>query len=80
MANAYSELTDPQEQRTRFEQCADNRASRNKEIYPIDEAFLDALPRISTAGGTALGIDRLLLWLDDKDTLDDVLPFREVWK
>lgn len=80
MANAYSELTDPQEQRNRFERCADKRASRNQEIYPIDEAFLEALPRISTAGGTALGVDRFLLWLEDKDTLDDVLPFREVWK
>ncbi len=80
MANAYSELTDPQEQRNRFEQCADKRVNRNQVIYPIDEAFLEALSHISTAGGAALGVDRVLLWLLGKDTLDDVLPFREVWK
>ena len=80
LANAYSELTDPEEQRNRFEQWVEKRASRNQVIYPIDEAFLEALSHISAAGGAALGVDRLLLWLLDKDTLDDVLPFREVWK
>jgi lysyl-tRNA synthetase class 2 len=79
LANAYSELTDAAEQRNRFEQCAEKRASRNQVIYPIDEVFLEALSHISEAGGAALGVDRLLLWLLDKDTLDEVLPFREVW-
>ena len=50
MANAYSELTDPQEQRNRFEQCADKRASRNQEIYPIDEVFGSVTPYLNSGG------------------------------
>jgi lysyl-tRNA synthetase class 2 len=76
LANAYSELTDPDEQRRRFERCAQQRRALGKEVYPIDEAFLDALGGMPPSGGVALGVDRLLMLLAGADSLDTVLPFR----
>ncbi|MDZ8117387.1 EF-P lysine aminoacylase EpmA [Pontiella agarivorans] len=76
IANAYSELTDPVEQRMRFEECAAQRRALGKTVYPIDEAFLQALEHMPPAGGVALGVDRLLMLLLGASTLDAVLPFR----
>ena len=63
LANAYSELTDPAEQRRRFEQWGRKRAARGAEVYPLDEAFLTALADMPAAGGIAIGIDRLVMAL-----------------
>ncbi len=76
LANAYSELTDPAEQRARFEETNALRQKRGAQPYPLDEAFLAALPRMPPSGGIALGVDRLLMILADADSLDAVLPFR----
>ena len=76
IANAYSELTDSEEQRKRFEQCGIRRKKNKQEVYPIDEEFLQSLNKIPRAGGAALGIDRLLMWLMQKESLDNVIPFR----
>ncbi|MEN8254046.1 MAG: EF-P lysine aminoacylase EpmA [Verrucomicrobiota bacterium] len=76
IANAYSELTDPAEQRRRFEECAEQRKALGKETYPIDEAFIQALENMPPSGGVALGVDRLLMLMVDADSLDAVLPFR----
>jgi len=76
IANAYSELTDPVEQRRRFEECAEQRKALGKEIYPIDEAFIHSLEKMPPAGGVALGVDRLLMLIAGADSLDSVLPFR----
>ena len=76
LANAYSELTDPAEQRARFEEANAARARRGAKPYPLDEAFLAALPQMPPSGGIALGVDRLLMILADADSLDGVLPFR----
>ncbi len=76
IANAYSELTDPAEQRARFEQANAARVQRGAQPYPLDEAFLAALAHMPPAGGIALGVDRLLMILADADSLDAVLPFR----
>lgn len=76
LANAYSELTDPAEQRTRFEEANAARIKRGAKPYPLDEAFLAALAQMPSSGGIALGIDRLLMILADVDSLDGVLPFR----
>ena len=76
LANAYSELTDPTEQRRRFEECADQRKALGKEVYPIDEAFIQSLEKMPPSGGVALGIDRLLMLIAGADSLDAVLPFR----
>jgi lysyl-tRNA synthetase class 2 len=76
IANAYSELTDPAEQRARFEEANVLRQQRGAAPYPLDDAFLSALPRMPPSGGIALGVDRLLMILSDADSLDGVLPFR----
>lgn len=76
LANAYSELTDPAEQRARFEEANVARQKRGAKPYPLDEAFLAALGQMPPSGGIALGVDRLLMILADVDSLDGVLPFR----
>ena len=76
LANAYSELTDPAEQRARFVEANEQRAKRGEKPYPLDETFLAALAQMPPSGGIALGIDRLLMILADADSLDGVLPFR----
>jgi elongation factor P--(R)-beta-lysine ligase len=76
LANAYSELNDPVEQRARFEEANAARAKRGAKPYPPDEPFLAALEHMPPAGGIALGFDRLLMILADADSLDAILPFR----
>ena len=77
IANAFSELTDPVEQRARFEACAAERRALGKPVYPLDEDFLAALESgLPSASGIALGVDRLVMLLAGALSLDDVLPFR----
>ncbi len=76
LANAYSELTDPDEQRRRFVNCAAERAAMGKAVYPIDEAFIQAVREMPPAAGVALGVDRLLMLMLGESSLDPVLPFR----
>lgn len=76
LANAYSELTDPVEQRLRFEECAQQRRNFGKEAYPIDEEFIQAVSAMPPSGGVALGVDRLLMKMSGDRTLDRMLPFR----
>ena len=74
IANAYSELVDPVEQRRRFETCAELRRRDGREAYPIDEKFLAALEAgMPPTAGCALGIDRLLMVLANTDDIADVL-------
>ena len=77
LANAYSELTDAVEQRARFEEAARQRRALGKAVYPLDEEFLAALPRMPPSGGIALGFDRLVMLFADAPTLDSVMAFRE---
>jgi elongation factor P--(R)-beta-lysine ligase len=77
LANAYSELTDPAEQRARFESCAEERKRMGKPVYPMDEDFLAALARMPASGGIALGVDRLVMLLANAASLDEVMAFRE---
>lgn len=72
LANAFSELTDPIEQRERFEACAARRKAMGKEVYPIDEAFLHDLGSLPPCGGVALGIDRLTMLLAGVESIDKV--------
>jgi lysyl-tRNA synthetase class 2 len=76
LANAYSELTDPSEQRRRFEQCAVQRKALGKPVYPIDEDFIQCLEKMPPSAGVALGVDRLLMLMAGSVSLDQVLPFR----
>jgi lysyl-tRNA synthetase class 2 len=77
IANAYSELTDPVEQRARFERWGEARRARGKTVYPIDEEFIRCLEKMPPGGGCALGIDRLLMALTGATSLDDILLFRD---
>ncbi len=76
LANAYSELTDADEQRRRFDECARKRKALGKEVYGIDDHFIQALDRVPPSGGVALGIDRLLMLMAGQTSLDPLLPFR----
>ena len=75
LCNAFSELTDPQEQRVRFD--ADNRArgAIGKTVYPIAEPFLQALESMPSAAGIALGFDRLVMLLTGAASIDEVVAF-----
>lgn len=77
IANAYSELTDPIEQRARFEAWGEQRKALGKTVYPIDEEFIDCVGRMPPSSGVALGLDRLLMIMLDETSLDAVLPFRD---
>jgi lysyl-tRNA synthetase class 2 len=77
IANAYTELTDAEEQRKRFETWKAGRLAVQKPVYPLDEAFLSALEAgMPSAGGAALGLDRLLLIMAGEESLEKFLPFR----
>jgi len=78
LANAFSELIDPEEQRRRFHSEQRERREAGKPVYPIDEALLEALSKMPPSAGIALGVDRLWLlfaehWLQRRLELRDVL-------
>jgi lysyl-tRNA synthetase class 2 len=76
LANAFSELTDPIEQRKRFQECARARKAAKKEVYPLDEPFLEALEGgLKPCSGVALGLDRLVMLLGDFGDIGDVRAF-----
>lgn len=78
IANAFSELTDPAEQRRRFAETAEFRRRNGREVYPLDQAFLDSLEAgLPPCAGIALGIDRLAMILADQPRIRDVVPFAE---
>jgi len=73
LANGFGELTDPVEQRARFEAEMDEKQRIYGERYPIDEDFLAALAEMPEASGVALGFDRLVMLATGSRTVDDVL-------
>jgi len=75
LCNAFSELTDPGEQRKRFEAETALRESLGKSTYPSPEPFLKELAHMPECAGNALGIDRLVMLLADIAKIDDVVAF-----
>jgi len=75
LANAFSELTDINEQRLRFERVQGYRASIGKSIYPISERFLQSLNTMPESAGIALGLDRLAMIFTNSSSIDEVVAF-----
>jgi lysyl-tRNA synthetase, class II len=76
IANSFSELNDPDEQRRRFEQQAAELQRGDEEAQPYDEAFVEALEQgMPPTGGVGLGIDRLVMVMTGARSLREVLLF-----
>jgi lysyl-tRNA synthetase class 2 len=76
IANGFSELNDPEDQRRRFEQQLKERERGDEEAHQMDDDYIRALAYgMPPAGGVGVGVDRLAMLLTDSHTIRDVILF-----
>ena len=75
LANGFTELIDPVEQKLRFEKENHIRLLKNMQPFSMTDKFLKDLETIPECAGIALGIDRLVMIFCNTDSIDDVVAF-----
>lgn len=75
LANGFSELNDPDEQRRRFEDANHTRSNAGQAVLPMPEPFLNTLAMMPDSAGIAMGLDRLVMLTAGADIIDEVVAF-----